>query len=155
MNFLSKADFVAAMRDYNKYKRIIAEYRDKLKELNYLRFEKVKSPLDYDIVGYDGGEPIRQIKTPSFSNPEVIRENQDRLDEKIESVEGQIELYVQEINKVDSELRSFPKSVRPLLRDRYIEKKTLRELLVKYGLRVNESGLHKYINSILDERYEI
>lgn len=51
MNFLSKADFVAAMRDYNKYKRIIAEYRDKLKELNYLRFEKVKSPLDYDKIG--------------------------------------------------------------------------------------------------------
>lgn len=156
MIFLTKGEFIQALKDYEYYLTMLDKAKDEYRNLHYLRYEKIKSPLDYDIVGYDkNGEPIRQIKTSARLSDEQISKNHEILDGKIEEcLERVSELTAKKIN-IEDELKSIHKPLRNILITRYLKHKKLKYVCGKYSdLYLDEAGMHKYIMRGLDKYYE-
>lgn len=156
MIFLTKGEFIQALKDYDIYIAKIDTLKEEYRNLYYLRYEKIKSPLDYDVIGYDkNNEPIRQIKMSAHLSDEQISKNHEILDNKIEECLDKIsDLTVKKIN-VEDELNNISKPLKSILITRYLKHKKLKYVCEKYSeLYLDEAGMHKYIMRGLDKYYE-
>lgn len=156
MIYDTMGEFIQALKDYQSISKKIEDYKDEYRNLHYLRYEKIKSPLDYDIVGYKNGEAIRQIKTHSVITPEQITRNNEILDNRIEvCLESISRLTTKKIN-VEDELKVFEQPLRSILISRYMYHRKLKDVCKKYkdSLCLDEAGMHKYIMRGLGKYYD-
>lgn len=157
MEFLTSGEFIQALKDYHNI-----EERKKIAEaeydrLCYLRYEKVKSPLDYDIVGYDKkGNALRQIKGRSIASSEQIADSNDALDKKMEQCSKKISQYRDILLKTDVELAAIGMPLKKILIVRYKEHSKLKKVCNAFSeLCLDESGMYKYIKRELEKYYTL
>lgn len=155
MIYDTMGEFIQALKDYQSISKKIEDYKEEYRNLHYLRYEKIKSPLDYEIVGYENGEAIRQIKTHSVITPEQITRNNEILDNRIEvCLENVSRLTTKKIN-VEDELKIFEQPLRSILITRYMFHKKLKDVCKRYeNLCLDEAGMHKYIMRGLSKYYD-
>ena len=159
MIYTTKGEFIQALKDYKIIENKIEQTKEKLERLNYLRFDKVRSPLDYDVVGYKKGKDnelvqVRQIKTGGTYNREQILETQEHMDVQIEQCEKELKTLRSKISQTDKELENIESPLKDVLIMRYKNKKKLKEVCKKYGLYLDISGMYKFIMRELDKYYD-
>lgn len=156
MEYVTKGEFIQAIIDYDIVNEKLSEEKANYKRLMYLRYEKVKSPLDYNVVGYNKkGEAVREIKSRGSYNSEEILDNQEKLDKKIEISLNKIEQYKSKLKKVEKNLNLIAEPLKSMLVLRYRKKQKLKELAKKYSdISNTESGIHKYMDRELDFYFE-
>lgn len=155
MLFLTKGEFIQALKDYYTYKERAERLKNKYQDLYYLRYEKVRSPLDYDIVGYKNGETVRQLKTRGSFNESVITESQDKIEADMVACLEQHSNIVGKINNIECELDRFQEPIKSILIERYMKHKKLKSVCTKFSeLYLDEAGMHKYIHRELDKFYQ-
>ena len=157
MMYLTKGDFISALKDFSKIEEKMNEWANKYHNLYYLRYEKVRSPLDYDVVGYKNGEPIRQIKSGGSFNQERVMAYNEMLDADIEKALDKYSDYKTKNENTLDDLKRIEEPLRSILVLHYKERKTLKEVCKKYKkkLVLDEVGMHRYIQNGLDKYYEI
>lgn len=155
MEFITSGEFIQALKDYHRIEDRLKETEAELKKLRYLRYEKIKSPLDYDVVGYDKhNQPIRQIKGRSVVSGEQISESNDFLDTRISDCESKTRRYRNVLNRVDKELESIEEPLKSILILRYKEHGKLRKVCQIFTeLYLNESGMYKFIKRETEKYY--
>lgn len=155
MLFLTKGEFIQALKDYQTYKERAEWLKNKYQDLYYLRYEKVRSPLDYDIIGYKNGEAVRQLKTRGSYNESVVTESQDKLEAEMVACLEKRSNLVSKINNVECELDKFQEPLKSILTLRYIEHAKLKVVCKKFkNMYLDEAGMHKYIHRELDKYYQ-
>ena len=155
MIFLTKGEFIQALKDYNKYKEMSEDLQKQYKDLYYLRYEKVRSPLDYDIVGYEGNKAIRQLKGRGGFSQEAITESREKLEEKMQMIVDRNSELLKKINNVNDEMLNFDEPLRSILDCRFRKHMKLKTVCSKFSeMYLDEAGMHKYINRELDKYYE-
>lgn len=155
MNFITKGEFIQALKDYDDIKRLHYKVKTLYDRAYYQRYEKIKSPLDYEVVGYDSnGESIRQIKGRGSVSQEQITEKNEILDKKIEDYEKKLKAYESLMKKTNDELYLIDQPLNSILVERYKKHKTLKNVCNKFReLCLDESGMYKYIMRELDKYY--
>lgn len=156
MLYDTKDEFIGAMKSYHTIEKKCEEWKEKYREKHYLRYEKVRSPLDYDVVGYKNGETIRQIKKGGSFNAEVVAEYQEKLDAEMEKCLDRYSDLKIKLENVNDELKRFEEPLRSILVERYIEKVSLKKVTKKYReiLYLDDVGMHRYIERGLNEAYK-
>lgn len=152
MLFGSKNEFIASLKDYYKNQEIAEESAQKYRDTYYLRYEKVKSPLDYEIVGYKNNTPVRQIKGRGVFNEQTVHELQEYLDNQLEYYLDRYTRYKKKCQNTDDELKNIAEPLKSIIILRFRENKRLKDIGKRYNM--SESGLTKMINRGLDEYYE-
>lgn len=137
MLYYNSKDFINDLKNYNTWKVRAKGQLKLLDKLNYLKYEKIKSPMDYDIIGYDGKEPIRAIKHSAPPTSEQIYDAQERLDKEIRRVTNLLNRCNEIINKVNKQLNALPEDVRKACVEIYIKGNSYdvvaREMNVSYA----------------------
>lgn len=158
MIFDTSGEFVQALKDYKTIEKKAVELKEEYHRLYYLRYEKVRSPLDYDIVQKkkkDGSiEEIRQIKGRGTYNQEAVADYHEKLDAQIEKVMDEYSKLVVKMENTRAELSKFDEELRELLIMRYLEHMKLKDVAKKSGLYLDESGIYKLIMRGLKSYYE-
>ena len=154
MIYDTKGEFIQALKDFDKYYESALKWRSRYRDLHYLRYEKVKSPLDYDVVGYKKGEAIRQIKSRSSYNHEAVIESQEKLDDEMQKCLDEFTRFQNKMSNCMAELDSIAEPLKSILDMRYLKHKKLKEICKKSDLYLDEAGLYKYIMRGLDKYYE-
>ena len=152
MLFDSKNDFIASLKDYYKNKEIAEESAQKYRDTHYLRYEKVKSPLDYEIVGYKNNSPVRQIKGRGVFNEQTVHELHEHLDNQLEYYLDRYTRYTKKCQMTDDELMNIKEPLRSIIILRFRENKRLKDIGKRYSM--SEGGLSKLINRELESYYE-
>lgn len=156
MIYDTKGEFIQALKDYDTYKEKSEVWQNKYRDLYYLRYEKVRSPLDYDIVGYENGEAIRQLKGRGSFNSEVISDSQQRLDSELERCIEENSKLLSKIHSVESEIAVIKEPLKTIIMYRYMGHHKLKDVCKKFkDLYLDEAGMHKYIMRELDRYYEL
>lgn len=155
MNYLTKGEFIQALKDYHYVENMLNEEHLNHSKLYYLRYEKVKSPLDYEIVGYDKkGSAIREIKGRVHVEQGAISDSQALLDKQLLISQEKLLLYRKVLDKCDNELSLISEPLKTMLILRYKEHYKLKYLCNKYKeLYLDESGMYKYIMRELNKYY--
>lgn len=153
MIYSTSGEFIQALKDYKVILEKAEEWKKKYRDLHYQRYEKVRSPLDYDIIGYKNGEPVRQIKRGGF-NPDSVRSYQENLDIQLEKALDEYSKLKVKAENVLIELKMIEEPLKSLLIMRYMEHKKLKEVCKKSDLYLDESGMYKYITKHLEKYYE-
>lgn len=154
MNFITKGDFLQALSDYKRLEERYAEYQKQFRDLHYLRYEKVRSPLDYEVVGYKNDETVRVIKGRGSFNPELASENNERLDSELEITLDKADRIYKTMENVRAELCIIKEPLKSWLIWKYYNGMTLKQVIKKAKLNISESGMQKLINRELDKYYE-
>ena len=157
MIYLTKGDFISALKDYHKVEAKMLEWKRKYKDLYYLRYEKVRSPLDYDVVGYKGEQPIRVLKHGGKQSTDKIAEYHAMLEADMEKALDKYSDYKIKNDNTDDDLKRIAEPLKSILILHYREHKTLKEVCRKYKkkLVLDEVGMHRYIQKNLDDYFEI
>lgn len=150
MLYTTKGEFIQALKDYKTIKEKIKQTEEKLDRVNYLRFDKVKSPLDYDVVGYKKNKnnefvQVRQIKSRGSYNREQIIDSQEEMDKQITKFENELKVMRSKISQTDKELENIESPLKDILIMRYKNNKKLKEVCRNYGLYLDISGMYKFI----------
>lgn len=155
MEFITKGEFIQAIKDYDYICELWNRERENYQRLKYLRYEKVRSPLDYDVVGYQDKETVRVIKGRGSYNPSEILDNQEKLEKKMGESLNKIGEYSNKLGKIDRSLNEVKEPLRSMLIMKYKQRKTLKEVAEKYPMiSFTESGIYKYIDKTLDEYFK-
>lgn len=121
MTFLTKGEFIQALKDLNKNEIKVDDLRTLLNKKEYLRFHKVGSPLNYDVVGYDSnGDSIRQLKSHSYISETQKHDLYEALDKEIEQLKTSISEYETKINNTYKVLKNCDKPLSDILYDKYV-----------------------------------
>ena len=152
MLFDSKNDFISALKDYHKYEDIIQEAKEKYRDAHYLRYNKVKSSLDYDIVGYKNGEAMRVIKGRGSFSEETISNLHEYLDNQLEFYLDRVTKYEKKKQMVEDELRQIEDPLRSILILRFRENVKQKDVAKRFNM--SEGGMSKYINRELESYYD-
>ena len=158
MIYSTSGGFIQSLKEYDKKKAKAEQWKEKYQDLYYERYEKVRSPLDYDIVKYkkkkDGSmEAIRQIKTGGSFNENVIRDVHERLERDMENALNEYSKLKVEMENTLSDLARIGEPLKGILIKRYLEHKKLREVCATLDVILDESGLHKYIFKELEKYF--
>lgn len=154
--FKTKGEFIQALKDYNELKDKLDSLKSEYDKLEYLRFDKVKSALDYDVLGYEDGEQMRLLKTRSYTSQEQISKRNESLDNKMSKLKANISNYELAIQEVDSQLLFFKEPTKSVLKDKYISGKTYNALIVKYPSLFPvgyPNAVKRYISNELDKAF--
>lgn len=158
MIYSTSGEFIQALKDYKELKKKAEQWKDRYQTLYYLRYEKIRSPLDYDEVTKrkkDGTvEVIRQIKTGGTFNQEVASSVNEQLDQDIDLCTSEYSKLIVKMENTRDELKRIDEPLRKLLILRYMEHMKLKDVVKKSGLYLDESGMYKYIQRGLEKYYE-
>lgn len=130
--FLTKGEFIQALKDYHILEEKLKNYKCEYDKVYYQRFIKVKSPLDYDIIGYKNEEPIRKLKQRSYLNPELATDINEKLDCQLEILESNIKKCEYKLEQCDKKLDEFEEPFRSIIVDKYINNLTYIQIVDKY-----------------------
>ena len=153
MIYDTKGEFIQALKDYENYYNTALKWRERYSDYYYLRYEKISSPLDYDIIGYENEEAIRLIKTHTTFNKDSVLIKQEQLDEEMQICLDEFTKMKKKMDNVNSELKNISEPLRTILELRYKQHKKLREVCKKSKLYLDEAGMYKYIMRNLDKYY--
>ena len=154
--FKTKGEFIQALKDYNELKDKLDSLKSEYDKLEYLRFDKVKSALDYDVLGYEDGEQMRLLKTRSYISNMQRAENNEKLDKKLAKLKKDILSYELAIQEVDSQLSFFKEPAKSVVKDKYINSKTYNALIIKYPSLFPvgyPNAVKRYISNELDKAF--
>lgn len=154
MVYLTKGEFLQALKDYERLCYKIGELRDEKARLHYLLYEKIKSPLDYDVVGYKNGEPIRQIKRGGRISEDLKLESREKMEEKYNSVCARIEDLKKRTKETMDALDELDSPLKDIVSARYLGGTKLKALAIRFGF-ADESGIYKYIQRNLNRFFEM
>lgn len=154
MIFDTKGEFIQALKDYKNYGELALKWKNMYREYYYLRYEKISSPLDYDIVGYENNEPIREIKKHSVYNSDLVNAKKEELEDNMQYCLDEYSKLQVKMQNVMSDLKSIDEPLHTVLDLKYLKHKTLKEVSKKCNLYLDESGMYKYIMRGLDKYYE-
>lgn len=119
--YYNSKDFINDLKNYNEWIERAKGQHFLLDKLNYLRYEKVKSPLDYDIVSYQGKEPVREIKHSAPPSNEQIMRVQENLDKEIKRVTNLLNRCNKVIERVNKQLELLPEEIKKACVEIYIK----------------------------------
>ena len=156
MIYATKGAFIQALKDTTYLKDKISEQEQMLERFEYLRYGKIKSPLDYDVIGYKNNETIRELKVVrTVQSGENIYERNSALEGQIKKCKDKINAYKKIIDDANDDLSAISEPLKSILRVRYIEHKKLRYVCKRFKeLYLDDSGMYKYIMRELDKYYE-
>lgn len=124
-----------------------------LDKVEYQLYEKVKSPNDYDIAGYDSkGQAIRSPKIGSSMSKEQIYDYREMLEKKKEKIENTIVRLKEHIKNAECELESIPEPLRDMLKMKYLDELSYSAIALKYFM--SKETCRRYINRELSKRYD-
>lgn len=147
--YLNSNEFIFALTQLNGWKRRRSDLEDELKRLDYLRFRKVKSPNDYDVIGYEGKEAIREQKARSYVSEYQRMERWEEQDRQIEEVKSKIASLDSKIAECESAFNSLDDPLKGMCNDKYIRGKTFESIAPRYGF--SASGMFKYMMRELND----
>lgn len=147
--YYNSKDFIKDLRRYREYEEKIKGQDELLSNLRYLRYSKVKSPLDYDIVGYQKGELVRSIKRGTAPTVDEKWDLIERLDQEIQRVTELRKKCELAIKKVDDQLLLFDEPIRKLLVSIYVDHTSIRKAAQKAS--VPKSSLHYLLRRELNK----
>lgn len=151
--FLTKNDFLQTLKDTNELNDIVSYCEQEIDKIDYLLYGKIRSSLDYDIIGYDGEETVRMLKGRSFTPEEVIRDNRDRLLEKKEHLEQKKTAAEIKLKESGDILNSMDDKLKSLITDIYLNKKHYREVYRRYGF-FYEMEANRYVHRELNKLFK-
>lgn len=155
MLHVTKGSFIQALRDIHLLEDKIEQEDMLLKRYEYLRFGKIRSPLDYDITGYKGKETIREFKVGGSIGVDEKYDMNEMLEKKIKDSSKKILEYKTLIDKTNTDLNTIDEPLRSVLKTRYIEQKKLKYVCKKYPeFYLDSSGMYKYIMRELDKYFK-
>lgn len=154
MIFDTIGEFIQGLKDYDKYKEMAKYWKNKYSDYHYLRYEKVKSPLDYNIIGYKNGEAIREIKSRGHFNQEQYSSQNEQLEDKMQFCLDEYTKIKNKIDNIECELKSIDEPLKTILDMRYKQHKKLKEVCKKTDLYLDEAGMYKYITRNLEKYYK-
>lgn len=162
MLYVTKGEFIQALKDVEELKKRVYLYEIEYEKKIYLRFEKVKSPLDYDIIGYDDKETIRQLKTRGHVSQEQILQSNEILDKEIYDLEENITCCRERIDKALKMLSTLKQPLRAIVEDKYMNNKTYSQIASKYSKNfyqkkegiVWDMQVKRYISDELDKYFK-
>lgn len=149
--YLNSNEFIFALTQLNIWKRRRSDLEDELEKLDYLRFRKVKSPNDYDVIGYEGKEAIREQKSRSYVSEYQRMERWEEQDRQIEEVKSKILNLSGKIDECECALEELEEPLKGMCIDKYIRGKTFESIAPGYGF--SASGMFKYIMRELSRLY--
>ncbi len=152
--FKTKGEFIQALKDYDELVTKLEELKAEYDKTEYLRYDKVKSSLDYDVVGYENGEQMRSLKTRSHTSSEQIAERNESLDKKLSKLQTKISNYELAIKEVGLQLEVFKEPFRSVLKYKYIKGYTYNALIIKYPSLFPvgyPNAVKRYIDNGLDK----
>lgn len=155
-NYYTIGEFLQALKDIPEWKVRLQAEKENLKKLNYLRYEKIKSPLDYEIVGYDKyGQPIREIKTRRKVTESDISSNREMLDKKIAKSKEIIKSLTDKINNAVKALNSIKEEpLHEIVYIKFVKNKKYKDICKQFSeLHYDESGMYKYIMRELEKYF--
>ncbi len=155
--FKTKGEFIQTLKDYDLYKTKLDTLKVEYEKLDYIRFNKVKSPLDYDVVGYKDGEQMRSLKTRSYTSNEQIAQRNESLDKQLEQLEKKITSYESTIKEVDAQLKTFKEPFRSVIVYRYIKGNTYNATIIKFPNLFPAgypNAVKRYIENGLDKMFK-
>lgn len=141
-------EFISDLKSYKQWQERKQGQLELLDNLNYLRYKKVKSPLDYDVVGYDGKEQLRAIK--SHSAPLTVEQKWEaieRIDKEIERVKKLLERCEYKLTKIEKALDMLPEEVKGYCIEIYIEGKSYKKVADEHYTTI--STLYRAIKNSL------
>lgn len=151
--YLSKIEFIAEVSSLAAYKTKVQALKQELEKVEYLLYEKIKNPNDYDIVGYDSnGETIRAAKIGSSVNKEQKDDYREELDDKRNELERKIERLNKKISDVETEIASLPEPLQTMTKLKYIDKLSYSAIASKCYM--NRETCRRYLNNGLSKRYD-
>lgn len=127
-----------------------------LERYEYLRYGKIKSPLDYDVIGYKGNETVRELKVVRVpQSSDVIFDRNQMLEKQIEKCKDKLNAYKKILCDASSDLDLIEEPLKSILQVRYVERKKLRYVCKRFKeMYLDDSGMYKYIMRELDKYYE-
>ena len=156
--YLTKGEFIQTLKDYRIIKDKIKNLRCEYAKIEYLRFNKVKSPLDYEIIGYKDNETIRALKERSYINPDIVSSNNEKLEKEMLIIKDKLKKCELTIKNCEYVLNKLSKPIRYIIIDRFINKKTYKELAKKYNKHyqgvIYPNTILRDINKALDEYFK-
>lgn len=141
--YLNVNEFLNDLKELRRFEQTLQDQTKVLRDLEYLRYGKMKSPLDYDIVGYTGKTPIRQIKSRGYISDEERTSREASLDTKIQHTKSRIRYCQMKIQSVKDLLNKLDDDLKDTLIKIYVEKHSFQK--IADGLNISKSALHKRI----------
>lgn len=159
MIYSTSGGFIQALKDYERKKAKAEQYKKRYQDLYYERYQKVRSPLDYDIVGYKKNkkgeiEAIRQIKIGGSYNENAVSDYHEVLDEEIDSLLDKYSKLAVELENTRLDLKQIAEPLRSILIMRFVHHRKLKDVCQNIDLVMDESGLYKFIQRELKRYYE-
>lgn len=158
MIYSTSGGFIQSLKDYDKKKAKAEQWKQRYQDLYYERYEKVRSPLDYDIVKYKKNkkgemEAIRQIKTRGSYNEQVISNIHEQIERDMENALNEYSKLKVEMENTLDDLKKIDEPLKGILIKRYMEHKKLKEVCQTLDVILDESGLYKFIMKELEKYY--
>ena len=139
----SARDFINDLRSLREWEERRDGQLELLRNLRYIRYQKVKSPLDYDIVGYKNNEPIRSIKSHSTITTDKRWETIDRIDKEIARVKRLLKRCRQRIIKINNGLDKLDPKLRSMCIAIYVKGRRYEDVAFDVGM--SRTSLYRYV----------
>ena len=139
----SSRDFINDLRSLKEWEDRRDGQLELLKNLKYLRYSKVKSPLDYDVIGYENKVPVRSIKMRSTVTADKRWENIERIDKEIVRVKRLLKKCKQRIIKINNGLDKLDPKLRSMCIEIYVKGRRYEDVAFDVGM--SRTSLYRYV----------
>ncbi len=147
--FATKGEFIQSLKDINSYDDIIGKYQLQLEEIDYILYDKMRSPLDYDIIGYNGKEAERMLKTHSYISEADRLEARDILLKKRDDIIQKMSYITERYSETMGLLETMDERLQNILKDKFINGLTYTQVANKYDFLYYVEVI-RYIQKSLD-----
>lgn len=156
MYFCTKGEFIQALKDLTKLERQLAMLKLQYSKKEYLRYNKVGSSLNYDVIGYDSkGNALRQLKGHAYVSETQKLDLYEGLDKELQALNNSISEYEHRISHIYKGLKECKKPLSDILYDKYVRGKPYCQISQDYHDIFQENkypyNVKRYIDSELDK----
>ena len=142
--YLTANEFIYALKCVSEWQEKKIAIQKEIDKLNYLLYEKVKSPLDYDIVGYKNNEAMRSIKTGRTPSQSEILDQREKLNNKLDNLIKQKNEIKKKISEVKETLSMINEPLKSILIEAFINKESYSAIAKKRNFK-NKMALSRFI----------
>lgn len=160
MYFCTKGEFIQALKDLTKLERQLAMLKLQYSKKEYLRYNKVGSSLNYDVIGYDSnGEALRQLKGHAYVSESQKLDLYEGLDKELQALNNSISEYENRISNIYKTLKICKKPLSDILYNKYVRGKPYCQISQEYSKVFGENSYpnatKRYIDCELNKIFNV
>lgn len=153
--YISKNEFIFAIFQIPENQKKIKELKEEISKCEYLLYEKVRNPNDYDIIGYDSKkEAIRSFKPGRQMTPDEKWDLRDKIEEEMKLKQTQLKELEMRVSEAEKALYSLDPFLQKICVMKFIEGKSYEKISDELG-NTSASSLFRYVNKELNKKFEL